>query len=288
MARILALSSHVVRGNVGLAATVPALQALGHEVWAVPTITLAARPGLGHAAGAPGGRRAATAEELAGLLDALERDGCWPMLDAVFTGYFANAATVRAAAAAIRRIKQANPHTRVLVDPIIGDGGRLYVAVETAEAVACELLPLAEIATPNLFELQWLSGRFRESGSGAGEVFDTAAAARALGPPIVAVTSASVTATDVTTLVVHGDACHARSTARLDAIPNGSGDLFDGLLLGNLLAGLTVPAALHATVGRLAEVLAASSGRDVLQLSALCAAGTVATAQGPTPPEPLE
>ena len=70
MARILAISSHVVRGNVGLAATVPALQSLGHEVWALPTVLLASRPGFGrlqplraaaagslrHAGGA-GGRR---------------------------------------------------------------------------------------------------------------------------------------------------------------------------------------------------------------------------------------
>ena len=47
MARVLAISSHVVRGTVGLAATVPALQWLGHEVWALPTVLLASRPGLG-------------------------------------------------------------------------------------------------------------------------------------------------------------------------------------------------------------------------------------------------
>ena len=41
MARILAISSHVVRGHVGLAASVPALQWLGHEVWALPTVILA-------------------------------------------------------------------------------------------------------------------------------------------------------------------------------------------------------------------------------------------------------
>ena len=35
MAKVLAISSHVVRGHVGLDATVPALQWLGHEVWAL-------------------------------------------------------------------------------------------------------------------------------------------------------------------------------------------------------------------------------------------------------------
>ena len=47
MASVLALSSHVALGSVGLAAIVPALQSLGHEVWAVPTVVLSNRPGFG-------------------------------------------------------------------------------------------------------------------------------------------------------------------------------------------------------------------------------------------------
>ena len=50
MATVLAISSHVTRGSVGLAATVPALQWLDHEVWAVPTGLLASRPGPGRLA----------------------------------------------------------------------------------------------------------------------------------------------------------------------------------------------------------------------------------------------
>ena len=46
----------------------------------------------------------------------------------------------------------------MLVDPVLGDAGRLYVAQETAEAIRDRLIPLADIATPNLFELGWLTG----------------------------------------------------------------------------------------------------------------------------------
>ena len=45
MARILAISSQVVRGHVGLSAIVPALQRLGHEVLPIPTIILSNHPG---------------------------------------------------------------------------------------------------------------------------------------------------------------------------------------------------------------------------------------------------
>lgn len=264
MARVLALSSHVVRGSVGLAATVPALQSLGHEVWSLPTVTLAARPGLGAAASKASGRRAASAKELTGILTALEQDGCWPMLDAVFTGYFASAEAVAAAAAAVTRIKAAKPGVRVLVDPIIGDAGRLYVPEATAEAIRDLLLPLATIATPNLFELEWLTGEANLT-----DIEAIANAARHLGPASVVVTSARSTEAEILTLLVTPVGVREIASARLTDIPNGSGDLLDGLLLGHLLEGRSESAAVRGAVRNLARVLEASVGRDVLQIGVL-------------------
>lgn len=198
------------------------------------------------------------------MLTALEQDGCWPMLDAVFTGYFASAEAVAATAAAITRIKAAKPGVRLLVDPIIGDGGRLYVPEATATAIRDLLLPLADIATPNLFELEWLT-----STQGLMETDAIVAAARALGPASVVVTSARSTETEIVTLLVTPAGVREVASARLADIPNGSGDLLDGLLLGHLLEGRTESAALRGAVRNLARVLEASVGRDVLQLGVL-------------------
>jgi pyridoxine kinase len=268
MARVLALSSHVVRGHVGLAATVPALQWLGHEVWALPTVVLASRPGLGRL------ERQERQElpDLAAMLAALEADGCWPMLDAVLTGYFPSAASVDVAADAIARIRAANPRAKVLVDPILGDAGRLYVAPTTAAAIRDRLLPLADIATPNLFELTWLTGAAPASLDDAASdraLENVARLARQLGPATVVVTSAGETAAEVATLLVTGSPRRERRLPRRDGIPNGAGDLFAGLLLGYLLDGLSEEAALDASLAALDRVLAASAGRDVLELGAL-------------------
>jgi pyridoxine kinase len=258
MARVLAISSHVVRGHVGLAATVPGLQRFGHEVWALPTVLLASRPGLGTLV-----RRELPPPDFADMLAALESDGCWPMLDAVFTGYFASPASVAAAGEAIARIRAANPSAPVCVDPILGDDGRLYVPAETAEAVRGALLPLATIAMPNLFELEWLTGRRLES------LDEVADAARGLGPQTVVVTSAAQTASGVATLLVGATLRTERRRPRFDELPNGAGDLFAGLFLGALLDGRTAEAALDAALSDLDRVLDASRGRDVLQLSKL-------------------
>ncbi len=258
MAKVLAISSHVARGAVGLAATVPALQHLGHEVWALPTVLLASRPGLGRLV-----KREVPAADLADMLSALEADGCWPTLDAVLAGYFPSPQSVAAAAQEIGRIKMAKPGIAVLVDPVIGDAGRLYVTAATAEAIRDALLPLATIATPNLFELGWLTGTTPNHPA------EVVQAARHLGPPTVVVTSASETASVVATLLVGKEQRIERETPKHAGIPNGAGDLFAGLFLGHSLDGRAGEAALDASLADLDRVLAASAGRDVLQLAAL-------------------
>ena len=255
MATVLAISSHVARGHVGLAATVAALHRLGHQVWALPTVLLASRPGLGRLA-----RHDLPPPELAAMLAALEADGCWAALDAVLTGYFPSAQSVAVAADAVRRIKQARPGLPVLIDPILGDAGRLYVAEATAAAIRDELLPLAAIATPNLFELAWLAGATSSA------LADPAGAARRLGPPTVVVTSAAETGEGIATLAVTAEETIARTSPRQPSIPNGAGDLLAGLLLGHLLNGRSLAAALDACLADLGRVLAASAGRDALDL----------------------
>jgi len=257
MARILALSSQVARGHVGLAATVPALQCLGHEVWALPTVVFASRPGLGTLV-----KVALPAPELAAMLAALAADGCWRELAAVFTGYFPSAASVAAAAAAIGRAKAANPKLVVCVDPVLGDAGRLYVSPATAAAVRDQLLALATVTTPNRFELGWLTGAPDED-------LDLAQRARQLGVEAVVVTSATRDRHSVTTALITAAAVNERALQHRAGIPNGAGDLYAGLLLGRLVNGEPAVAAFANALDDLDWVLAASEHKSVLALEAL-------------------
>ena len=258
MAKVLAISSHAVRGHVGLTATIPALQYLGHEVWPLPTVLVASRPGLGRPT-----KHELPPETLAAMLAALEADGCWTSLGAVLAGYFPSATAVLAVAQAIARIKAARPGLPVLIDPVVGDAGRLYVSQPTAEAIRDALVPMATIATPNLFELSWLTG------SDLRDPAQVVASARHLGPPTVVVTSARQTASIVATLLVGEDKPIEREMRKLLDVPNGAGDLFAGLFLGYWLNGSTSEAVFDASLADLDRVLAASAGRDVLELAAL-------------------
>jgi pyridoxine kinase len=258
MAKVLAISSHSVRGHVGLNATVPALQHLGHEVWPLPTVLVASRPGLGRPT-----KHELPPESLAAMLAALEADGCWTSLGAVLAGYFPSAAAVFAVAQAIAHIKATRPGLPVLIDPVIGDASRLYVSQPTAEAIRDTLLPMATIATPNLFELSWLTG------SAPQHPVEVVACARQLGPSTVVVTSARQTASVVATVLVDTNKPIEREMRKRQDVPNGAGDLFAGLFLGHWLNGSTSEAVLDQSLADLDRVLAASAGCDVLELAAL-------------------
>ena len=149
MARILAISSQVIYGPVGLNCIVPALQSQGHEVLALPTILLSNHPGHGKPEG-----HATTASEMAAMLAALQNLGAFKNLDAIITGYFASAEQVDIIASLIAELDC----PIILVDPVLGDHGKLYISEETALAIGKKLLPLSTIITPNAFELSCLSG----------------------------------------------------------------------------------------------------------------------------------
>lgn len=250
--RVLSMSSQVVWGPVGNSAAVPALQAMGHEVLSLPTVILSNHPGHG----APKGFRTAP-HDMAAMLAALEALGALNGLDAVLTGYFATPEQVEEAAKLLHRINV----PMVLVDPVMGDHGRLYVAEAVAAAIRAHLLPCATCLTPNGFELSWLSGR---------EVTDEAsaiAAARALGVGEVLATSIPAGEGWLATLLVTPDEVRRIVTPKLPMVPHGTGDFLSGLYLANRLL-LEPEEAFSIAMERLARAIARSAGTAVLDVAA--------------------
>ena len=253
MARILSISSLVPRGRVGNSIAVPVLEAMGHEVWSLPTILLSARPGLGTIA-----KHEMPAELIAEFVETYEADGVLPTIDGILSGYLPSAGHVEAVASAIRSVKSANPAAIYLCDPVMGDGDRgLYIAEDAAEGIRAQLLDQADVLTPNLFELEWLADQTSD---------DPADLAASLPPETVVVTSSSE-ADDIENILVTGEEATAWRGERLPGIPNGTGDLFAALLLGHLLNGDQPPSAFRKTCDQLQSAARASSGCDVLQIA---------------------
>jgi pyridoxine kinase len=250
MARVLAISSQTVFGPVGLTASVPALQALGHEVLTLPTITLSHHPGHGP----PDGQRT-PASLMQKMLEGLKRIGALENLDAVLTGYFADAEQVAVIAETLPSL--ACPH--ILVDPVIGDHGALYVPEAVAIAIRDHLLPRATITTPNQFELQWLA---REQ--------DIAAAVRKLCRTETLVTSVGIDPTHLATQLYAGTDVQEHTTMRRAHVPHGTGDFLAGLYLGHRLHENPATAFTKAMAG-MEHVITASAGSPRLKVEAITA-----------------
>jgi pyridoxine kinase len=255
---VIVISSHVVRGTVGNRAAVFALEALGLPVWAVPTVILPWHPGHGRAT-----RIVPPAEEFAALIDDLAAAPWLGEVGAVLSGYLGGPEQAGAVARLVGALKEKNPGALYLCDPVVGDAGGLYVPEATARAVRELLLPLADIATPNRFELEWLAGE---------TLPDNGAAARAaarLGPPTVLVTSAhAMIAGSIGNLLVTGRETLLAEHRAVTGAPQGTGDLLAALFLARWIEGRGPAKALQDATATVFEVLARAvkRGADELML----------------------
>lgn len=276
MARILTMSSLVARGHVGNSATTFPLQLLGHDVVVLPTVILAHHPG--HARGVA--RTPVTGLDALGR-DALRSPRPHPV-DGMLLGYLAEAEQAKHAAALVSEARTLRSDTLVLLDPVCGDAGALYVDREVVQGFR-DLLPLADVATPNVTELAALAAPERMAEALSWGVEEIAGIARRLGPRLVVVTSAPGAGGCVGNLVVTADAAWRIETPRVSVDVHGTGDLLSGLILDGLLTGCAPAEAVALAAGRVHDVLVATArlGRDELALSE---AATVLLDPHTTPP----
>ena len=151
---VLSIQSHVVYGYAGNTAAVFPLQRLGHEVWAINTVEFSNHTGYGAWRGTVLG--AELAEE---LVTGLEERGALPRCEAVLSGYLGDASVGAAITGAVRRVRRASPQALYCCDPVMGDVGRgFYVKPDIPEMFRNDLIPLADIITPNQFEIEALTG----------------------------------------------------------------------------------------------------------------------------------
>ncbi len=244
---ILSIQSQVVYGHVGNAAAQFALQRMGFEVWAVPTVLFSNHPGHGGFKG-----KAVPAEDMAALVAGLDGQGFLKQAQALLTGYLGHETHVEVVCSAATRIRAQSPHAPYCCDPVIGERETgAYVKPGVADALRARLVPLADILTPNCFELEVLSERTVDAPGTA------LAAARALARPLVICTSVAIPAdpAKIGTLAVTADQAWLCVTDRLAQPPSGTGDLFTALFLGHLLKGVTVPHALQKAASAVDRVL---------------------------------
>jgi pyridoxine kinase len=264
---ILSLQSHVAYGHVGNSAAVFALQRLGIEVWPVHTVQFSNHPGYGGFRG-----RAFDAGLIGDVVLGIEERGALAACDGVLSGYVGSAEIGPAILDAVVRAKRANPRALYCCDPVIGDTGRgVYVQPGVADFIRQHMIPAADVATPNLFELGHLTGRDTRN---MGQVLQAAQALRALGPRTVLVTSIDndETPDDTADLAVCDDTgAYRLRTPKLPIAANGTGDVIAALFLAHLLRTGSAADALSRSASSVFGILkrtAEARSREILLIEA--------------------
>lgn len=253
--RVLSIQSLVAAGHVGHGASAFALAAEGIETAVVPTVVLS-----GHAA-TPGvqGRRLPGAE-IAALGRGLAAAGVLEACAGILTGYPGAAEAAEAVAGLVEAAKAARPGALYLCDPVLGDDGPgLYLPAEVGEIYRARMLPVADVAMPNRFELGWLTGR------PTGSVEEI----RAAGPRAVIVTSVPVEG-GLGLLSETAEGAWLSATPRVPRALNGAGDFVAAVTMAALLKGRAVPQAAARAAGAAwaAAQAAERLGRDDLPVVA--------------------
>ena len=259
---VISIQSQVVHGHVGNSAAVLPMQVHGLNVAAVPTTLLSNHPGFETMRG-----RVLESELVGDLLRGVEERGLIETSRYIVSGYIGSRANGDLVAAFVQRARQINPEITYICDPVMGDINLgVFVADQVVECICSKLVPLADVLTPNQFEI----GLITHSQPASWTQLDAAAAKiQAQRGARLVVTGCTLEDTpngSLENIVFEGKSRRRLTSPRLPIVPVGTGDLYTGLLTAKLTQGHSLVEAAHSAAATVLEVLARTVAGDVHEM----------------------
>ena len=229
---VLLLGDITGRSRVALRMLSAVLEEKGHEVLMLPTALISNTLNLGMHESLD------TTDYLMRSLEVWEKLGLH--YDVAYMGYITGMEQAKALASLADTMRKRG--VRVIVDPILGDNGKKYNSVSQEQAEGMKLLCAhADLITPNLTEACLLADVPYGTAQGA-----QLAQALAGDGAAVLITSAISGKGEEATLVYEGGKLAEIPFERVPGHKWGTGDLFTGLLIDGLLAGMRTQEAAQA------------------------------------------
>ena len=182
--------------------------------------------------------------------------------DAISTGFIVTEEETRIISDFCHR--RAAKGTKVFVDPIMGDNGRLYAGVpESTIGLMRDLVACADYTVPNYTEACLLTDAPMREGITAGEAHALVDAVRELGAKSVVVTSANVDGKSA--VIGYDHVAGEHFSIPFELIPvyfPGTGDTFSSVLLGRVMAGWTLQRATADAMRVVSELIARNASQQ--------------------------
>ena len=244
-------------GRVSLTVVIPILSSMGFQVCPLPTAVLSSHTQYPEFS-------------ILDLTDEMPRIIAeWKKLDiqfdAFYTGYLGSPRQIQIVSDFIDDFRQ--PDGLVVVDPVLGDNGRLYTNFD--ESMIREMRHLAakaDVITPNLTELFYLMDKPYKADNTDEELKSYLRLLSDAGPQVVIITSVPVHGESHKTSVYAynrvGDRYWKITCPYLPAHYPGTGDTFTSVITGALLQGDSLPIALDRATQFILQGIRATFGYE--------------------------
>lgn len=226
-------------GRVSLTVVIPILSSMGFQVCPLPTAVLSNHTQY------PQFSFLDLTGEMPKIIFEWKRLGI--RFDAFYTGYLGSSRQIQIVSDFIDDFRQ--PDNLVVVDPVLGDNGKLYTNFDGQMVKEMrQLIAKADVVTPNLTELFYLLDRPYKEVNTDEELKSYLRHLSDKGPEIVIITSVPVMndahKTSVYAYNRQGNRYWKITCPYLPAHYPGTGDTFTSVITGSLLQGDSLPIAL--------------------------------------------
>lgn len=223
MKRIATIQDFSCVGKCSLTVALPVISAAGIECCGIPTAVLSNHTGF------PSFYSRGLTDDIPRIYEQLNAHKI--TFDAVLTGYLADDSQISLVEELIRGFGSG----LVFVDPVMGDGGRLYSQITEEHARKMRgLCARADIITPNLTEAYMLLGKTYRNDPDPGELYDMLKGLSELGAKTVVITGIVRGAEIGCAAYDGGNFCEVFNK-RFDISCSGTGDIFSSALLSAVL-----------------------------------------------------
>ena len=225
--RIIAINDISCFGKCSLTAALPILSAAGIETCVLPTALLSAHTAF----------EGFTFSELSTDLTNIVKH--WKELnlgfDAIYPGYLGSKSQITL----VEKIIDMFPTEVVLVDPVMGDNGRLYEGFDESFAVEMNrLLKKADIIVPNVTEASFLTCVPYEENAHSQDYIETLIdKLKKQCPGKIVLTGINLSHNTVGTAVWDGITLDIIERKKIDVFYSGTGDVFASTLTASYLLG---------------------------------------------------